>query len=105
MQSGIYGTNFPRSRYMCWVVNLIYSKFGGTYHEGADASTDAVLPKITYGPVLGGAAVGPNDWFSPNQRITTTDAGSGAIARVIDGGGPFTTNQIATFIPQMYSLQ
>ena len=39
-------------------------------------------------------AVGPNDLFSPGQRITTTDAGSGAIARVIDGGGPVTTNQI-----------
>ena len=87
---GIYGTNFQDQDICLGKADIFKVR---AIYEGADASTDAVLPKITYGPVLGGA-VGPNDLFSPGQRITTTDAGSGAIARVIDGGGPATTNQI-----------
>ena len=49
---GIYGTNFQDQDICLGKVRYIQSSM--FIYEGADASTDAVLPKITYGPVLGG---------------------------------------------------
>ena len=88
---GIWGTNFKDEEISLNKADIF--KVRGIY-EGADASTDAILPKITYGPV-GGGSVQASDLFQPGQKITTTDAGSGAVARVIDGGSVGSTNQIS----------
>ena len=88
---GIWGTNFKDEEISLNKSDIF--KVRGIY-EGADASTNPILPKITYGPV-GGGSVQASDLFQPGQKITTTDAGSGAVARVIDGGSVGSTNQIS----------
>ena len=87
---GIWGTNFQDDEICLGTADIFKVR---AIYEGADASTAPVLPKITYGPT-GGGTVQASDLFQPGQKITTTTAGSGAVARVIDGGSVGSTNQI-----------
>ena len=88
---GIYGTNFKDDEISLNKADIFKVR---AIYEGADASTNPVLPKITYGPT-GGGTVNASDLFQPGQKLTTTAAGSGAVARVIDGGSVGSTNQIS----------
>ena len=88
---GIWGTNtkdeeISLNKADIYKVRAIY--------ESAAIGTTPVLPKITYGPT-GGGTVTLNDIFQPGQKITTTSAGSGAVARVVTTGTQDSaTNQI-----------
>ena len=88
---GIYGTNFKDEDISLNKADIF--KVRGIYERSA-SSGSPILPKITYGPT-GGGNVDIGDLFSIGQKITTTEAGSGAVARVVTvGGSGNATNQI-----------